>query len=240
MKLTNVVKDGKIPPKENKLVKPWEVLSVDLCGPWKIKCIFEEAEKDAKQQTRAAIIWVLTMIDEGSGWPEITSIQNKQSEEIARLVDNVWFSRYPRPLCCIHDNGRGFIGEGFVEMLESYGVDSNPTTIKNSQSNGIQERMHLVLCEMLRTQHLIVPKGSTAAREINSILQSTAWAMRTSTNLITKYSPAQLVFERDMIFHKKTLTDWDQVHARRRAQQMRDNARENKSRTDYKYKKVIE
>ena len=37
-------------------------------------------------------------------------------------------------------------------MLESYGVDSNPTTIKNSQSNGIQERMHLVLCEMLRTQ----------------------------------------------------------------------------------------
>ena len=66
MKLTNVVKDGKIPSKENKLVKPWEVLSVDLCGPWKIKCIFEEAEKDAKKQTRAAIIWALTMIDEGS------------------------------------------------------------------------------------------------------------------------------------------------------------------------------
>ena len=201
MKLTNVVKDGKIPPKENKLVKPWEVLSVDLCGPWKIKCIFEEAEKDAKKQTRAAIIWALTMIDEGSGWLEITSIQNKQSEEIARLVDDVWFSRYPRPLCCIHDNGGEFIGEGFVEMLESYGVDSNPTTIKNPQSNGIHERMHLVLCEMLRTQQLIVPKGSTAAREINSILQSTAWAMRTSTNLITKYSPVQLVFERDMFIH---------------------------------------
>ena len=141
------------------------------------------------------------MIDEGSGWLEITSIQNKQSEEIARLVDDIWFSRYLRPLCCIHDNGGGFIGEGFVEMLESYGVDSNPTTIKNPQSNGIHERMYLVLCEILRTQRLIVPKGSTAAREINSILQRTAWAMRTSTNLITKYSPVQLVFERDMFIH---------------------------------------
>ena len=39
------------------------------------------------------------------------------------------------------------------------------------------------------------------------------------------------------LFIKKTLADWDQVHARRRAQHMRDNARENKSRIDYKYKK---
>ena len=64
------------------------------------------------------------MIDEGSGWPEIALIQNKYAEEIAKLVDDNWFNRYPRPLYCLHDNGGEFIGEGFVERLKSYGVQS--------------------------------------------------------------------------------------------------------------------
>ena len=67
-------------------------------------------------------------------------------------MDDNWFNRYPRPLYCLHDNGGEFIGEGFVEMLKSYGVQSQPTTVKNPQSNGAHERMHLVLCEMLRTK----------------------------------------------------------------------------------------
>ena len=54
--------------------------------------------------------------------------------------------------------------------------------------------------------------------------------------MITKYSPGQLVFQRDMIIHKKVIADWDLLHARRRAQQIRDNNRENKSRTNYKFK----
>ena len=39
-----------------------------------------------------------------------------------------------------------------------------------------------------------------------------------------------------MIIHKKVIANWDLVHARRRAQQIRDNDRENKSRTNYKFK----
>ena len=33
MKLTNIVKDGKMPLKDDKMIKPWELLSVDICGP---------------------------------------------------------------------------------------------------------------------------------------------------------------------------------------------------------------
>ena len=131
------------------------------------------------------------MINEGSGWPEIAPIQNNYAEEIAKLVDDYWFNRYPRPLYCLHDNGGEFIGEGFEEMLKSYGVQSQPTTVKNPQSNGAHERMHLVLCEMLRSQKLFVPKHSTAMREINRMLQSAAWSIRTSVHMITKYSPGQ-------------------------------------------------
>ena len=52
MKLTKVVKDGKIPLRDDKVIKPWELLSVDLCGPWKVTCEFEEAEAGVDMQTK--------------------------------------------------------------------------------------------------------------------------------------------------------------------------------------------
>ena len=81
--------------RDDKSIKPWEILSVDLCGPWKIKYEFEETESDGPNQIKTAQIWALTMIDEGSSWPEIASIQNKFAKEIATLVDDIWFARYP-------------------------------------------------------------------------------------------------------------------------------------------------
>ena len=49
-------------------------------------------------------------------------IQNKYTEEIAQIVDDQWFNRYPRPIYCIHDNGGEFIGSEFEDMLKSYGA----------------------------------------------------------------------------------------------------------------------
>ena len=146
------------------------------------------------QQIQEVKNWALTMIDEGSSWPKIVPIENRYAEEIAKLVDDYWFSRYPRPISCIHDIGGEFIGQGFVELLNIYGVDPKPTIVKNPQCNGLHERMHLVLCEMLLSQKLFVPKESTTRREINKVLQKIAWAIRTSIHMITKYSPRQLLF----------------------------------------------
>ena len=54
--------------------------------------------------------------------------------------------------------GGEFIGQGCVELLKSYDVDPKPTTLKNPQINGLYERLYLVLCEMIRSQKLFVPK----------------------------------------------------------------------------------
>ena len=59
--------------------------------------------------------------------------------------------------------------------------------------------------------------------------------MRTTLNMITKYSPRNIIFDRDMIFHKTVVADWELIQARLRAQQIRDNGWENRSRTNYKY-----
>lgn len=144
MKLTNVVKDEKILLNEDTLVRLWGLPSVDTCGRWNIKCEFVEPT-----EVRTVKIWALAMIDKGLNWPEIVAIQSKYAEEIVKLVHDYWFNRYPKQLYCIHDNGGKFIGEDFKVMLDSYGVQPKPTTVKNPQSNGLHEQMHLVLCEML-------------------------------------------------------------------------------------------
>ena len=53
--------------------------------------------------------------------------------------------------------------------------------------------------------------------------------------MITKYSPGDIVFDRDTNFHKTVIADWELIQARRRVQQIRDNDWENRSRTNYKY-----
>lgn len=58
-----------------------------------------------------------------------------------------------------------------------------------------------------------------------------------SVHTITKYSPGRLVLQRDIIVHKKVIADWEPIlHARRRAQQIRDDERKIKSRTSDEYK----
>lgn len=96
--------------------------------------------------------------------------------------------------------------------------------------------MHLVLCEMLRSRKMHAPEHSSARKEINIILQSATWVIRASVPMITKYSPGQLISQRDMIIHKKMFADLELIHTRCRAQQTIDNNRENRSRTNYKYK----
>ena len=77
------------------------------------------------------------MIDEGSSWPEIAVIKNKYTEEMATLVDDIWFARYSWSLYCIYSNGGEFIGSGFKELLDSYEVKPKPTTVMNLRSNRI-------------------------------------------------------------------------------------------------------
>ena len=210
-------------------MEPWEILTVDLCGPWKAMVEFWNQKKKEYR------IWVLTLMDEATGWVEIYPIADKELQAIALATDTEWFCRYPRPKKCIHDNGMEFIGEEFQEMLESYGITSKPTTIKNPQANAMHERAHLLIAEMLRTQRIKVRKRESARIAIRRVLQAVAFALRTAINTITKYSPGQLIFGRDMIIHMKEVANWSLLRERKAIQQTKDNERENKSRSEYKY-----
>ena len=63
-----------MPLKNDKLIRPLELLSVSICGSLILKCEFEEAEENSSEHTRIVKFWALTMIDEESSWPKIAPI----------------------------------------------------------------------------------------------------------------------------------------------------------------------
>ncbi|MGH3055234.1 MAG: RNase H-like domain-containing protein, partial [Gaiellaceae bacterium] len=124
----NVKHYGHLPAKTAEDI-PWHIICADLIGPWTIT--------DGTNTTY--VLSALTIIDPATSWIEIIEIPDKTARTTALMLDRHWFCRYPRPLFCIYDNGNEFLGFEFQEMLESYGVLSKPTTIRNPQANAIVE-----------------------------------------------------------------------------------------------------
>ena len=111
-----------------------------------------------------------------------------------------------RPQEVIYDTGGEFSGFKFQELLHSYGIRQKPTTVKNPQANSFVKRIHLTIGDHLRGIEFV--HEEEWYRELHSILQSIAWTIRTTIHTVTNYSPAQLVFSKDMIMQMHINVDW--------------------------------
>jgi hypothetical protein len=68
-----------------------------------------------------------------------------------------------------------------------------PTMVKNPQANGILERVHQVLGQMLRTAELDLA-DSVTPDDVNVFLDNTAWAILSTYHTVLKASPGAVIF----------------------------------------------
>jgi len=120
---------------------------VDLIGPWDVR--YNSTSVPGKSTIEK--IHALTSIDKATGWPEFIAIKNKSSHHIALPFDSEWLCHYLQPAKVVYDNGTEFTGQEFQELLESYSVKPIATTVRNPRSNGVIERVHLTMGDMLQT-----------------------------------------------------------------------------------------
>ena len=95
---------------------------------------------------------------------------------------------------------------GIVRLLKAANAKKieKMTTLKNPRDNAVHESVHLLMCKLLRTEEQVyVPKKYPVSRELRKLTQRVAFAIRATVNTISKYSPGQLVFQRDMIVHQR-------------------------------------
>jgi hypothetical protein len=105
---------------------------VDCCGPWNIKWFSEDTGA-----TKTFDIYLLSMVDACTGWSEFASIDTAASLVVLKVFNREWLCRYACSRRVVHDNGKEFMGCKFQELLESYGIESKPTTVTRLPS-----RMH--------------------------------------------------------------------------------------------------
>ena len=68
-------------------------------------------------------------------------------------------------------------------------------------------------------------------------LAAAAFAIRSTYHTTLKASPAQLVFQRDMLLPLQFKADWARIREQKQAQTDRNHRNENKSRIPHEYKK---
>ena len=151
----------------------------------------------------------------------------------------MWLSRYPRPLRCIHDNGSEFISQELQDTLTFYGVQSVSTRVKNPQANAIVERMHQTTGTILRS---MVTETQMSNRNlllsdtddfIDTALASTQHAINASIHMTTRETPGALTYNRDMILPVQTIADWECIRHGKQEMIQRNNLLENSKRKTF-------
>jgi hypothetical protein len=218
---------GHLPPR-NDMALPWEEVAVDLVGPWKISL----------PNIGELRFHGLTIIVTTTTISKLVRIDNKTSQHVAMHFENQWLSRYPRPICVIHDPGTEFTGIAFRSMLNINGIQPVPTTTKNPQANAVCERMHSTVGDMLCTViSTHPPKDVAQAYEIvDSTLASAQYAIGAAIHPTLQISSGALVFQRDMVLPIPIIADYNNL--RHRCQTLIDdnNPRENLRRRFRDYK----
>ncbi len=202
---------------------PWTQVHIDLVGPWAVQ---------TPSGTR--YLSALTCIDPATGWFEMIEIPDKTAESIMEAFNDIWLCRYPRPQMVRFDNGNEFKAE-FMQMCRNYGLKGKPTSTYNPQSNGIIERIHLVIGNMLRTfedDNSDLP----SIMPFRSFISAAAWAIRSTYHTTLQATPGQLVFGRDMLLSIPFRADWARIKLRKQGLINKGVLRENASRIQHEYK----
>ena len=217
-------KYGHLPPKEAEDPIPWKRVNVDVVGPYTVK---------GPKGTKTLI--AMTMIDPATGWFEIAPLEENDSYSTQKAFDSYWLARYPRPKYCGCDNGSHF-KKYFSELVDNYGLIRKLSTEYNPQSNGIIERVHQVLGNVLRNFEL-ENRELDDQNPWDEFLSSAAFAIRSTHHMTLGASPAQLVFRRDMFLPVEYVADWARIRHNRQKEINRSNTRENSNRFQHEYNK---
>jgi hypothetical protein len=178
-------KYGHIPVLDKQqIANPWHSIAVDTIGPW----IIPQLPYSSKSK-EPTTLQELTIIDLSTNFMEMVALKNKESITIACSLDQVWLCHYPRLVDCLHDNGTEFVSAKFQELLQSYGIQSKLTTVKNPQANGILECTHQVIRNLLRSSRLIAQDLDTVSAQ-QELLMPVMWAIDTTFHTTLKASPA--------------------------------------------------
>ena len=164
---------------------PNEKVAIDTVGPY--------------PESHAGNKYLITFIDQYSGWPELFPTKDKSAQTVARILLEEYIPRHSVMLCLKSDNGTEFVNNVLEHVCEKYNVLRVKTSSYHPAGNAQVERMHRVWNDILSKQLDKDP------RNWDTVIPSALMALRTSPNASSKSSPHFLLYGRDPILPLDTL-----------------------------------
>jgi len=154
----------------------------------------------------------LTMMDPATGWFEIKDVAKIDSDCCSQAFDDTWLCCHPRPQCLGFDGEKEF-KLSFDEMRENCGMTKQLSSPHNPKADGITERIHQVINDMLVTFEL-KEQQLDPQEPWSRILSAAAFAVRSAHHTTPEATPAQSIFGRDMLLPVQFQADWAQIRMR--------------------------
>lgn len=147
---------------------------------------------DLKEWDKSRHIWFLHLIDMATRFSISTVIHRKDRQEIVDKILEKWIGTgLGCPKKFLADNGGEFANDTFKDMAENLNITVLHTAAESPFSNGLCERNHAVIDDMVRR---ILDDHPTYPLSV-----ALSWAVhaKNSLQMVEGYSPYQLVFGRN-------------------------------------------
>ena len=116
--------------------KPFDKIAIDLVGPLR--------------KSHMGNVYIITMMDIFSGWPEAEGIPDKRAEMVGLTFQRMFLSRHSFPLEVLSDRGSEWISSIFQDILGAGNTKHIKTSSYTPSSNGKLERFHSFLMAGVR------------------------------------------------------------------------------------------
>ena len=169
----NKTKARKAPMMERRvLTEPFEVVTMDIVGPM--------------PKGKGGCMYLLTLIDMASKWPEATPLRSTKSKAVAEGLTEL-ISRVGIPLQILTDQGSQFMGSIMAKLCRDLSIGQIKTSPYHPEGNGTIERMHGTLGPMLT-------KAASLGQDWVTQVPFALFAIRAAPNRETGFSPFELVY----------------------------------------------
>ncbi|XP_050546101.1 uncharacterized protein K02A2.6-like [Daktulosphaira vitifoliae] len=164
--------------------QPWEVVSIDLMGPY------------PRSQRGKTCLLVAT--DCYSRWVEAYPLGQATAKTITDTLEREFFSRFGYARVLLSDNGTQFVSKTMEKALEKWGTEGWTTPIYHPRANPV-ERRNQDLKKGLRTALVDKPHSHW-----DSCIPNILFSIRNRRNRLTGSTPSERAFGREA----KAPGDW--------------------------------
>lgn len=157
--------------------KPWQTITTDLIGPL--------------PRSSQGYCWIIVFHDKFTKWTEIRPLRTATTRNVLKALKECIIMRYGAPEVLLSDNGRQFTSKQFTEEMEKYGITHRLTAPYSPHENPterVNRTLETMISAYITSNH---KKWDEHLPELN-------FAINTSKQETTKYTPAFLMFGREL------------------------------------------